>query len=259
VLAIAAEAKRQNRVVCIYDPNKSECLQLVALPEMDLVYDVEATTSGHSTTTLAPPPPSYQNTVVGSYDGSLTLLGLSAMLEVRSLAWKERIESFTQIGKWIHALALSLDFYEGTAPAPVGLPPPGISPSTGSNPLRDVINSKLEALLLSYVDLALGRFARQPRAGRGGGSVSLCAQKDVPHFRVVGGVVIDYCLVIQRQVTPMTLLCSSRALFLLHSMTMSADVPTGPPVQPNLPKVLAGGRCVSAAGLAGALHSQQPP
>lgn len=178
VLAVSGDTKAQRRSLVVYDPTQKERLQSLELPELDLIFNADLGGSEDSSSAV------YQNSVQTTPNGGFTFLALDRVVEARTLSWSERIDVHKNKGKWIHALALALDFSEGTARAPVGL-----GRASNGQPNRDAVIEKAEALLLQYVDLALGRF-----------HVSRPSQiKDVSHFRVVGGVVIDYCLVIGRE------------------------------------------------------------
>mmetsp|Transcript_19009 Transcript_19009/g.36781 ORF Transcript_19009/g.36781 Transcript_19009/m.36781 type:complete len:1042 (-) Transcript_19009:140-3265(-) len=137
------------------------------------------------------------------------MLGLNdRVVEIRGRSWSERIELLTKRGKWIHGLALALDFYEHKAKAPLGLP-------SDSKQKQRALMTKCEALLLAYTDLALGQFlaksSKQGAAGKGGNaqlSMKNLGQEiatrgrrlteEAPHFRVVGAVTVDFCLVLNR-------------------------------------------------------------
>eukprot|EP00466_Bigelowiella_natans_P009094 jgi/Bigna1/73061/fgenesh1_pg.22_\ len=244
VLLVAGNSKGGRRALCVTAPSLSTpgtsppsslssfpkksteiaTLQAVVIPDLNLIYEQPTRNA----------PPSYANAVRGTTaaaivkssaaattgggaaataggggdGGGLLMLGLDTAVEARARTWQERIELHTRRGKWIHALALALDFFEGTARAPVGLP-------HDAKQRRNAVLAKCQNLLLSYTDLALGQFlsagnatalgvvsrdstAATATAGHSSKRRGRLNTEEAPHFRVVGAVVVDFCLVIGR-------------------------------------------------------------
>ena len=98
---------------------------------------------------------------------------------VKAFHWAERLTILEQAGRWIDALALSLDFFDGSA--------------TGAGLSRHMVTRKLELearmvfLLHRYVDLIFSpALASRSSANR---------EADL---RVVAGISIDFCSQLQR-------------------------------------------------------------
>lgn len=68
-----------------------------------------------------PNTPCYTNSVSVSNDGML-ILGKRKIVMARLMNWSERVETFLARGRYVDALGLALDFYEGKAVASFGLP-----------------------------------------------------------------------------------------------------------------------------------------
>mmetsp|Transcript_32541 Transcript_32541/g.79179 ORF Transcript_32541/g.79179 Transcript_32541/m.79179 type:complete len:1988 (-) Transcript_32541:209-6172(-) len=186
ILIVMGEGKDGKKVIKVLKPTRSQILQSLQIPDVDLLFDQPTRNS----------PASYANAVRPSPSGNAVLMiGLDGAVEARARTWMERIELHTRRGKWIHALALALDFHEGVACAPVGLP-------NSVSERRKAVLTKCTNLLLSYTDLALGQFLTQE--AKSGGSIESSLGRgrrlteEAPHFRVVGAVVVDFCLVIGR-------------------------------------------------------------
>jgi hypothetical protein len=92
------------------------------------------------------------------------------------LTWEERIAAYVNKGKWMEALALALDFYQGRARAVEGLP-------KDMYQAKKELGLKIEQLLHDYVEVNLNiPNARDPR-----------------HYDTVATIAIDYCLNIGRE------------------------------------------------------------
>jgi len=110
-----------------------------------------------------------------SYRGKLYMIGMKSPYVTIVLGWSERIAAMVEKGKWLDALALSLDFYHGRAKAVKGLP---------RDPVRAAakISARIEQLLHEYVKANL----------------AIAVPKDPAHFDIVATVCIDYCLILGR-------------------------------------------------------------
>lgn len=124
----------------------------------------------------------YESGIRGS-DESLLLMGVDRIIEANVLSWSERVNALVDKGQWIEALALALDFYEGCAKAAIGLP-------RSERELKHILADRIVQLLMSYVDLGLGG-SRGYAAGRSN-------QSGNRHLQLIGGVAIDYCVIIER-------------------------------------------------------------
>lgn len=107
--------------------------------------------------------------------GKLFMIGLKSPFVTVVLGWAERINAIVEKGRWLDALALSLDFYHGRAKAVKGLP---------RDPLKAAakIGARIEQLLYEYVKANL----------------AIAVPKDPAHFDIVATVCIDYCLILGR-------------------------------------------------------------
>lgn len=110
-----------------------------------------------------------------TYRGKLFMVGLKSPFVTIVLGWAERINAIVEKGRWLDALALTLDFYHGRAKAVKGLP---------RDPVRAAakIGARIEQLLYEYVKTNL----------------AIPIPKDPSHFDIVATVCIDYCLILGR-------------------------------------------------------------
>ncbi len=112
VLAILTD-KQEIRIIDPFDMTELECID--AKPVNLVCHELfvnPATGKAES---------SYHSSVRASTDG-LLLVGLNQVVEARVLAWSDRVMLLTEKSLWIEALALALDFFEGTAKVAIGLP-----------------------------------------------------------------------------------------------------------------------------------------
>ena len=110
-----------------------------------------------------------------THRGKLFMIGLKSPFVTVVLGWAERINAIVEKGRWLDALALSLDFYHGRAKAVKGLP---------RDPVRAAakIGARIEQLLYEYVK----------------SNLAIPIPKDPSHFDIVATVCIDYCLILGR-------------------------------------------------------------
>lgn len=110
-----------------------------------------------------------------TFRGKLYMIGLKSPFVTTVLGWAERIAAIVEKGRWLDALALSLDLYHGRAKAVKGLP---------RDPVRAAakIGARIEQLLYEYVKTNL----------------AIPVPKDPSHFDIVATVCIDYCLILDR-------------------------------------------------------------
>jgi hypothetical protein len=74
------------------------------------------------------------------------LLGMEKIHSAHILTWEERLALLIDKNRWLDALSLALDFYEGHAKAVVGLP-------AGLAARKEVMSDKIIEILISYVHI----------------------------------------------------------------------------------------------------------
>ncbi|GAB5363131.1 hypothetical protein AAMO2058_000857000 [Amorphochlora amoebiformis] len=176
------------RSMSVLNAQTGDPYQTVSLPMVNLIL-------------AKSPAPPYASAVSAGGDGVL-LMGLDTAVQIRARGWEERIELETKRAGWIRGLALAIDFYAGTAKAPFGLP-------ADTKTRKALVGKRCEEMLGEYLDLALGQFLKMPRQKptykdrlpkrRTSGGRSRGHTEEAPHFRVVGAVVVDFCLSLGRE------------------------------------------------------------
>jgi WD40 repeat protein len=117
---------------------------------------------------------------IGIAGNGMVVLGDEGMLSAKAMTWSERIQLLEEKGRWIDALSLSLDFFDGTAAGALGLP-------RDARRLQTDVESRLVSLLTRYVDLTFSP-SLQARS----------KESRETELKVVAGIAVDFCSTLRR-------------------------------------------------------------
>lgn len=157
--------KEQLRVL---DPFAMTELENLDIRSMELVFHTKFSTSSSGAAKLCSFHHSFRTGIDCCY-----LLGMKRLYCSTIMSWKERVEVLTLEGRWIDALALCYEFYQGNGKAVVGLPQDGAK-------IRQVTGDKMQEILIEHVQKEIS------------------SDTDKKLVQLIISVSIDYCVAMQR-------------------------------------------------------------
>uniref|UniRef100_A0A3B4VJT2 VPS8 subunit of CORVET complex n=1 Tax=Seriola dumerili TaxID=41447 RepID=A0A3B4VJT2_SERDU len=169
----------------IVDRPSQEVLETLDLEQVQLVYNSRhfksLATGGNVSQALAlvGEKACYQS--VSSYAGQIVYLGTKSAHIMTLRNWRERIDCLLKQEHFVEALSLAWSFHEGTAKAVVGL---------FGDPIKrkGVVDDKMVEILCQFAEHSLKKCPEQ-------GKIQVMEQ----HFHDVVPVMVDYCLLLQRE------------------------------------------------------------
>jgi hypothetical protein len=179
--------------LCVFDSKNEQELEVVDVSAIKLVY---ATYSHLNTCSFA--------NSFRTCGGALYLLGLKELQVARVQTWAQRIETLKEDGEWLEALALALDHYEN------------MQKRSCDGEVPAAIKAQASKLLMSYVNLAITNSPESSTTAAGDAAadaegaeaaaasrsskLTLSSKLDLArsHYQMLGGVCIEYCVVIRR-------------------------------------------------------------
>ncbi|KJE92646.1 Vps8-like protein [Capsaspora owczarzaki ATCC 30864] len=146
----------------------------------------------------------HHQTMCAQLRGSnIFLVGQQSVVMLTLLTWSERIAILVRQSKFLEALALAKEFYDGTAKAIIGLP-------LNAARRREIVSEQMTDLLLAYLDISISTppaeaivppptvVAAATTATEAPNNAVAGVWLNVDHVRNLVSTSIEYCLAIDR-------------------------------------------------------------